>query len=59
MKMKMYEESKENISSYTLIKRLPSLKMEHEWLKIPDATVLQQSLLHLDTAYRKFFKEKK
>lgn len=58
-KIKAYEESKESISSYILIKRIPQLKKEYEWLNVPTAQSLQQSILHLDSAYKKFFKEKK
>lgn len=58
-KIKAYEERKESISSYTLIKRITQLKKEYEWLKVPTAQSLQQSILHLDSAYKRFFKEKK
>lgn len=58
-KIKAYEERKESISSYTLIKRITTLKQEHEWLKTPTTQSLQQSILHLDSAYKRFFKEKK
>ena len=58
-KIKAYEERKESISSYTLIKRITTLKQEYEWLKVPTAQSLQQSILHLDSAYKRFFKEKK
>lgn len=58
-KIKAYEERKESISSYTLMKRSTQLKKEYEWLKVPTAQSLQQSIIHLDSAYKKFFKEKK
>lgn len=41
-KIKAYEERKESISSYTLIKRITTLKKEYEWLKVPPAQSLQQ-----------------
>lgn len=47
------------ISSYDLMKRLTLQKTEKEWLKEVDSVALQQSLLDLDSAYKKFFKEKK
>ena len=47
------------ISSYDLIRRLSQQKKEIEWLKEVDSIALQQSLLDLDLAYKKFFKEKK
>lgn len=34
-------------------------KSEHDWLTKPLAQSLQQSLRHLDTAYKNFFREKK
>lgn len=58
-KIKAYEERKEPISSYTLIKRITQLKKEYEWLKVPTTQSLQQSILHLDSAYKRFFKENK
>lgn len=59
LKQRLYEEKKESISAYDLIKRLPLLKEEYEWLKVPDSQMLQQSILHMDSAYKRFFKEKK
>lgn len=35
---------------------LPNLKKEKEWLKEVDSTALQQSLKHLDEAFKRFFK---
>ena len=58
-KKRLYEEKKESISDYSLIRRLPALKSEYEWLKKADAQVLAQSILHMCSAYRRFFKEKK
>lgn len=58
-KIKAYEERKEFISSYTLINRITTLKQKYEWLNTPTAQSLQQSILHLDSAYKRFFKEKK
>lgn len=58
-KIKAYEERKEFISSYTLINRITTLKQKYEWLKTPTAQSLQQSILHLDSAYKRFFNNKK
>lgn len=58
-KIKAYKEKWESISSYTLIKKITQLKIEYEWLKSPNTQSLQQSIIHLDSAYKRFFKEKK
>ena len=50
-----YQERQENLSGYTLKARLPQLKAEHAWLKEADSQALQQSILHLDKAFRSFF----
>lgn len=44
------------VSAYDLIKRLPALKKEYEWLKLGSSQALQQVLLDLDKAYQGFFK---
>jgi putative transposase len=41
------------------IKLLPDLKNDYPWLRDVDATILQQALRDLDSAYKKFFNEKK
>lgn len=53
-----YETDKTSISSYSLIKQLPQQKQELEWLKEVDSISLQQSILDLDKAYKRFFKER-
>lgn len=35
--------------------RLPTLRKRHIWLKQADSQVLQQSVINLDTAFKKFF----
>lgn len=35
--------------------RLPKLRKRHAWLKQADSQVLQQSVINLDTAFKKFF----
>lgn len=59
VKITQYEKDKTNISAYDLIKQLPQQKKELEWLKEVEAQALQQSLMDLDSAYKKFFKEHK
>lgn len=58
-KITQYEEDKTNISAYDLIKQLPQQKKEFEWLKEVEAQALQQSLIDLQSAYTRFFKEHK
>ena len=55
-KIKLYEATKQSISSYDLIKELPKLKKEKEFLKEVPSQTLQQSILDLDKAYKNFFK---
>lgn len=57
-KINAYKKDKSSISSYDLIKRLTQQKKETIWLKEVDSIALQQSLLDLDSAYKKFFKER-
>lgn len=46
-----------NISTYDLVKQLPILKKDEEFnfLKEVDSTALQQSVLNIGVAYKKFF----
>lgn len=43
-------------SAFDLIKRLPVLKKEHDWLGLAPATSLQQAIFDLESAYQNFFK---
>ncbi|EMH2710051.1 transposase [Clostridioides difficile] len=52
-----YENEGESYSKYDLIKKLPSLKKEYEWLKEVDSTSLQATIDDLDNAYKNFFRE--
>lgn len=47
-----------NLSCFDLIKQIPELKKECEWLKEINAQSLQQAIANLDTAYTNFFKGK-
>ena len=60
-KINAYKSSKKNISCFELIKLLPALKKEQEtsFLKEVNAQSLQASIRNLDSAYQRFFKEKK
>lgn len=60
-KTKAWQESKKRISRYDLDKQLPKLKKAAEttWLSEVNSQTLQQSLVHLELAFDKFFREKK
>lgn len=51
-----YLGSKHKFSSFDLIKQLPELKKECEWLKEVNSQSLQQSIQNMDIAFKKFFK---
>lgn len=53
-----YKKNNIKISSYDLSKQLTQHKKELPWLKEVDSIALQQSLLDLSFAYKKFFKER-
>lgn len=60
-KVKAYNETKKSVSKYTLALELTKLKKSEDtkWLSEVNAQSLQQSLIHLDMAFTRFFKEKK
>jgi len=51
-----YIGSKHNFTPFDLIKQIPELKKECEWLKDVNSQSLQQSIKNMDTAFKKFFK---
>lgn len=51
-----YAGNQVNLSCFDLIKQLPELKKECEWLKEINSQSLQASITNLDTAYTNFFK---
>jgi len=53
-----YASNKKSISKYDLIKQLPELKEEFDFIKECPSQSLQSSLINLDTAYKNFFKGK-
>lgn len=59
LKIKAYEKDKKTLSYNDCAKDLVSLKKERVFLKDVDSISLQQSLRHLDTAYKNFFRDKK
>ena len=57
-RIELYENNKETYSYKQCSSDLTNLKKELVWLKEPDKFSLQNSLKDLETAYKKFFKEK-
>jgi len=57
-KIRTYEKTKKSPSCFDIMKELPKLKKENEWLKEVNAQSLQMSLRQLDNAYTAFFKKK-
>jgi len=55
-KTNAYASHKKSINKYELIKQLPDLKKEFNYIKECPSQVLQHSLINLDTAYDNFFK---
>lgn len=60
-KIKLYKENKEKISCFQLINEMVKLKDKEEtkWLKEVPARALLNSLSNLDSAFTRFFREKK
>ena len=54
-----YQTEGKSLSRYDIQAELPALKVEHEWLKEINSQSLQSALLNLDSAYTRFFREKK
>ena len=57
-RIELYKENNETFSYKQCSSDLTSLKKELEWLKEPDKFSLQNALKDLESAYKKFFKEK-
>ena len=57
LQIKIYKEQGKSYSKYDLIKMIPSLKKEYEWLKEVDSTCLQSTIDDLDSSYQNFFRE--
>jgi putative transposase len=55
-KLTAYIGNKHNYTPFDLIKQLPELKKECEWLKEVNSQTLQQSIQNMDIAFKKFFK---
>ena len=55
-KISAYLGNKFVYSSFDLIKQLPELKKEFTWLKETNSQSLQQSIINMDVAFKKFYK---
>jgi putative transposase len=58
-KIKFYETSKEKLSAYDLNYMLKGLKAENPWLKEVNSQSLQQTNKNMESAFTRFFREKK
>lgn len=60
-KIKHYETEKKSLSLFEVKKEIVTLKnaKETEWLKEINSQSLQESIIHLDKAFTRFFREKK
>jgi putative transposase len=55
-KQTAYAGSKVNLTCFDLVKQIPDLKKEAEWLKEINSQSLQHAVVNLDRAYTAFFK---
>ena len=60
-RIKEYQAEKKSVSAFTLMTELTQLKKqeEHNWLTLSVAQSLQQSIVNMDKAFTRFFKQKK
>jgi putative transposase len=58
-KLKFYETSKEKLSAYDLNYMLKGLKADNPWLKEVNSQSLQQTNKNMESAFTRFFREKK
>jgi len=60
-RIKAYQLDKTKLSAFTLMKDIPKLKYqpEYEWLQLSVAQSLQASIVNMEKAFTRFFKQKK
>lgn len=58
-KIKAYNTEKKTLTRFDLNNELPQLKSENEWLKEVNSQSLQRANENLDSAFKRFFREKK
>lgn len=56
VKQQAYISAKKNLSAFDLMKQIPDLKKDCEWLKDVNAQSLQNAVVNLDKAFTAFFK---
>lgn len=56
IKIAAYKSTGKSVSSYDLMKQLPELKKEYDWVKDVPSQTLQSSLDRLETSYKNFFR---
>lgn len=56
IKIAAYKATGKSVSSYDLMKQLPELKKEYDWIKDVPSQTLQSSLDRLETSYKNFFR---
>lgn len=54
-----YERDRTTMNQYACMRELPALKQQYPWLKEVDSTALQRAIEDLDSAFQRFFREKK
>jgi len=59
LKIKSYEETGKSLSQFDINKRITSLKVENKWLGEVNSQSLQGMTRNLESAFTKFFREKK
>lgn len=59
LRKQAFEKDGTTLNQYACMLLLPKLKREFEWLNEVDSTSLQRSIEDLDSAYQRFFREKK
>ena len=57
LRVQTWQKEKRSLSYTDCSALLPKLKTQYDWLKEVSSVSLQQSLRHLETAYRNFFKK--
>ena len=60
-RIEAYQQDKSKLSAFTLMTELTKLKKlpEYDWLNLSVAQSLQQSIVNMEKAFTKFFKDKK
>lgn len=59
LQIETYKETGKSFKKYDLVKKIPQLKKDYEFLKEVDSTCLQSTIDDLDNAYSNFFRELK